>query len=509
MDPIPKLSKNQIENDKSSKIHKPVKSNESSNNEKKFRNVGLQTIMLTKEYVPPSVAIQHNLEIEEYPKIFALPHNFTALVVICSIISALAFQENNMIISYFRDNMKLGIFVCVLCICAFGSLFLPDSLLRRPHPIFWRFIMSVAILYLLLITFILFQDRDDARKLLTIFDRNLGKPLPEKNYAEKCEVFTDKYPFIDLKNIYDAFDNYLTAHLIGWYVKMLIVRNAKLCWILSIFFEILEITFRHWLPNFWECWWDHLILDIFGCNALGIWLGDLTCKYFEMKTYGWIKNTPTVIANEDKNCNNRKESLTNPENNKDNKNKESILKHSFGFLRYFTPNYFVKHDWNILYSFKRFYSFIWFIFFMNMVDLSNFFGKYVLWIPPTHFILFIRVNIWAFLAMISTREYYEYISNKSCKRIGPFLWISHLILFIEWCIIFKFSEGMFTEEFPEYIKYFWLIVLVILSMFTIHLIIKDLLKIINKKNDNSDKKINLSDPGIDIEEFSSNFDPLK
>ena len=83
---------------------------------------------------------------------------------------------------------------------------------------------------------------------------------------------------------------YLSAHFFGWYVKMLIVRDINLCWFLSILFEIMELTFKHWLPNFTECWWDTIILDVFGMNALGIYFGDLTCKYFEFKTYKWIKD---------------------------------------------------------------------------------------------------------------------------------------------------------------------------------------------------------------------------
>jgi phosphatidylserine synthase 2 len=63
--------------------------------------------------------------------------------------------------------------------------------------------------------------------------------------------------------------------------KMIIIRDIKLCFFLSGFFEICELTFRHLLPNFYECWWDHvfyfnkLFLDLFGCNLLGIYLGYL------------------------------------------------------------------------------------------------------------------------------------------------------------------------------------------------------------------------------------------
>ena len=39
---------------------------------------------------------------------------------------------------------------------------------------------------------------------------------------------------------------------------MIIIRDVKLCFFISILFEIMELTFRHWLPNFNECWWDHV-----------------------------------------------------------------------------------------------------------------------------------------------------------------------------------------------------------------------------------------------------------
>lgn len=49
----------------------------------------------------------------------------------------------------------------------------------------------------------------------------------------------------------------------------------------------MEITFRHWLPNFYECWWDHIILDIFGCNLLGILVGKWLIEKYKMRTHDW------------------------------------------------------------------------------------------------------------------------------------------------------------------------------------------------------------------------------
>lgn len=43
----------------------------------------------------------------------------------------------------------------------------------------------------------------------------------------------------------------------------------------------------HLLPNFAECWWDQVILDILLCNGGGIWLGMTVCRFLEMRTYSW------------------------------------------------------------------------------------------------------------------------------------------------------------------------------------------------------------------------------
>lgn len=49
----------------------------------------------------------------------------------------------------------------------------------------------------------------------------------------------------------------------------------------------LQLFFMHLLPNFAECWWDQVILDILLCNGGGIWLGMTVCRFLEMRTYHW------------------------------------------------------------------------------------------------------------------------------------------------------------------------------------------------------------------------------
>ena len=47
------------------------------------------------------------------------------------------------------------------------------------------------------------------------------------------------------------------------------------------------MAFAHLLPNFAECWWDALLLDVLLCNGLGIWLGMYVCRKLEIRNYHW------------------------------------------------------------------------------------------------------------------------------------------------------------------------------------------------------------------------------
>ena len=350
-------------------------------------------------------------------------------------------------------------------------------MMRRPHPIIWRFISSAAICWLLFVLFVLFQGTGTSRQFLAFFDKNLGKPLPEKSYAENCSLSQPEFPYINLDNFTGSLDFYLTAHLLGWYIKMMIIRDVKLCWFLSVLFEIMELTFRHWLPNFYECWWDHAILDVFGMNALGIWLGDLTCRYFEFKNYTWITRKSLDPNSQAQN--------------------QPFYKRMFRFVKLITPNYWVKHEWDLFSSTKRFYQVVWFFIFMNLVDLSHFFFKYVMWIPQTHEMLLYRILIWSLLANVSAREYYEYITKTTSKRFGLNAWLAHLILFVEWACIIKNSQGMFVAPFPLHVVYFWTFVFLFMSGITIRLVVKDVLKWMKKSK--VEKDLDPTEPEIEIE----------
>ena len=56
----------------------------------------------------------------------------------------------------------------------------------------------------------------------------------------------------------DKFDVFVPAHFLGWWAKTLILRDYWMTLVLSVLFEINEYSLQHQLPNFSECWWDHV-----------------------------------------------------------------------------------------------------------------------------------------------------------------------------------------------------------------------------------------------------------
>jgi phosphatidylserine synthase 2 len=86
--------------------------------------------------------------------------------------------------------------------------------------------------------------------LFAYISPDLGVPLPERSYAENCEITWE--------NMHNQLDIFVLAHALGWWAKSIIIRDYTFAWLMSVFFEIMEYSLQHQLPNFAECWWDHV-----------------------------------------------------------------------------------------------------------------------------------------------------------------------------------------------------------------------------------------------------------
>lgn len=87
------------------------------------------------------------------------------------------------------ENAKRGFVAVILLFLVFGVTHMPNGPFMRPHPIVWRLVYCISMLYELVLVFILFQAPNDARKLLVHLDPKLGVPLPEKSYGSTCAIY--------------------------------------------------------------------------------------------------------------------------------------------------------------------------------------------------------------------------------------------------------------------------------------------------------------------------------
>lgn len=299
----------------------------------------------------------------------------------------------------------------------FGMLQFKDGLFYRPHPAFWRVVKGMAVVYLVFMVWLLFQNAHDARHIWTYLDPKLGVPLPERDYAADCRIYTPESNVSKFENVVNTvYDEFMVAHVVGWFAKSFLFRDVYVCWAWSILFELCELSLAHILPNFRECWWDQVILDVLLCNAVGIFLGHLVMYHFEMNTFNWAGISENESAP--------------------------------AVARALWPYQWTRFKWKIFSTPQRFFSFLFLIFLAAVIELNCFFLKYVLWHPPPHPLVFWRLVILFLFCLPALREYYQWVSDPKCHRLGTMAWLTILILGVEILVWVKFSKEMLAAAAP-------------------------------------------------------------
>ncbi|KPA77330.1 putative phosphatidylserine synthase [Leptomonas pyrrhocoris] len=326
------------------------------------------------------------------------------------------------------QNVKLGLSAAAFVFIGFGTVHLPDSLMVRPHPAVWRGVLALGVLYLVFLTFMIFQDLPTVRMIMGYYDTSLLEPLPERAYAEDCRMSTAENPWLF---VHTAFDMFILAHSLGYVVKMLVLRDWRVVTAVSLGFEVMEVTFQHVLPNFRECWWDHLLLDVLICNTGGMLVGMWLLRKLNAKEYKWIalKEIPTM------------------------RGKAKRLLGQFG------PRSFERYNWNVFQSPTRFFQVAGILVLMMVQELNCFTLKAVLQMQPEYHLVTARLALWALLATSCLRELYEYMTNPHVKRIGTNAWVTILGICVESIWITKMAvEGHYFQDvaMPTHIAVPWM-----------------------------------------------------
>ncbi|KAG8838632.1 hypothetical protein FRB91_007518, partial [Serendipita sp. 411] len=322
-----------------------------------------------------------------------------------------------------RSKQRLGIYAAIAGFLLFSMIQFRDGPFIRPHPAFWRVVLGINLIYELSMVFLLFQDLNTARDYMVLLDSNLGKPLPEKSYAEDCSL--------NFETLWNALDIFCVAHALGWFGKALILRDYWFCWILSIAFEFAEYSLQHQLANFAECWWDHWVLDVLICNWLGTYIGMKTCEYFQVKHFSWRSVRPFSFAHsrrfsfarrrrngpeEDVDTSqtvaqppaeNRDSSLT----PKKHKRYGVIRRNTQKVLKQFSPHDFTKFEWAGTTSFTAYFTVVLLLSVFLAAELNPFYLKFLLWMEPSHPFVIARLVGVFLCGLPAVRELYQYMND--------------------------------------------------------------------------------------------------
>ena len=299
----------------------------------------------------------------------------------------------------------------------------------------------------------------------------LGVELEERAYGESCALILSDGS-INWETIKaTVFDEFVVAHTLGWWGKALILRDYKMLWVVSVTFELMELTFQHMLPNFNECWWDSWILDVAICNFIGILTGMWTVKYFDSKEYNWsgLSQQPTLFA----------------------KARRGIMQ--------FTPYSLDAFRWQVFSSPKRCLQCLFPVVIILLFEVNHFFLKFELWVPPRNPLNTIRLSILFLMAvpgmkvrgmvvlysnalsmfgwmdcgrprmcsLTHVQEYYEFIESESTdifRKLGPFAWTAAAIAFVETLTVIKFGHGLFPQPWPTRVFVAWSSVAIIFAV---------------------------------------------
>ena len=123
----------------------------------------------------------NKLEKKDYNKIFYTPRTITTGCVILVMINFCAFYWADALREstkeYYRDpenpdvfeHFRWPIFFAFLSLVGFAMTHFPDTLIKRPHPAFWRIVLGLLASYCLFMTFVLILPLKDARYIFKIF----------------------------------------------------------------------------------------------------------------------------------------------------------------------------------------------------------------------------------------------------------------------------------------------------------------------------------------------------
>ena len=166
----------------------------------------------------------------------------------------------------------------------FAVVHAPDTPMARPHPAVWRAVHGLGMAYLVLLSGLMLLTPQEARSLVSALSESFGRDGPSLGHTD-----TGKDCSFEAGPVWKQLTSlWFIAHVGGFFGKMVLFRDFRFVFILSCCFEFVECSLSWLIPEFYECWWDSLFVDVLGANLLGAVLGYAFVKGLKLKPFNLI-----------------------------------------------------------------------------------------------------------------------------------------------------------------------------------------------------------------------------
>ncbi|XP_073703016.1 phosphatidylserine synthase 1-like [Garra rufa] len=102
-----------------------------------------------------------------------------------------------------------------------------------------------------------------------------------------------------------------------------------------------------------------------------------------------------------------------------------------------------------------------------LTELNTFFLKHIFVFPACHALSWCRILFIGIITAPTVRQYYAYLTDTQCKRVGTQCWVFGAIAFLEALACIKFGQDLFSKTQVLYVI-LWLLCLAFITFLCLY-----------------------------------------
>ncbi|KAK2956286.1 phosphatidylserine synthase [Blattamonas nauphoetae] len=143
-------------------------------------------------------------------------------------------------------------------------------------------------LYVMILTFLLYQKTEDTRQFLRFIDETLTFDPPysveiarEHLYSGLCLGDLVRHP------LQWILERGVLEKILHWFIAAFIFRDYTILWTILVLVEVVKLLLEELFLIVFEPYIERVVVNIFICGALGIYQGMLTIRRFAIQRMDW------------------------------------------------------------------------------------------------------------------------------------------------------------------------------------------------------------------------------